>query len=312
MTGTVLLGDIGGTNARFAVSDAPGELQAVRSYKAVDYPRFEDALASYIAHLRADRNVAFKAVRIAAAGPVGADCEVALTNSPWRISKAGLRAAVGVDCAELFNDLEAVAFALPHLRPGDDRPIGDPAKPICPGNLLAVNVGTGFGAAIAFRSGEGGFSAIATEAGHMSFSATTEDEAEFFGICRSIEDLLSGDGVVSAYRAFRNAGRHDAPQLNSAGEVFAASRSDTAAARTVATFTRVLARVAGDLVLATGSWGGCYFCGSVVQGWAAQVDELQFRKAFAEKGKMSERMSSVPTRLVSLSDPALFGMSLSR
>ncbi|KUO67320.1 MAG: hypothetical protein APF80_04055 [Alphaproteobacteria bacterium BRH_c36] len=313
MTGTVLLGDIGGTNARFAVSDAPGDVQSVRSYKAIDYPHFEQALASYIAHLRAERNVTFTGVRIAAAGLIDGGCEVALTNSPWRISKAGLCAAVGVSRAELFNDLEAVALALPHLGPGDDRRIGGPDKPLLPGNLLAVNVGTGFGAAIAFGSRDGGFSAIATEAGHMSFSATTNDEAELFSTCRSMEDLLSGNGVVRAYRAVRQVGRNGTvPQLSSAAEVFAASNSDEAAARTLAMFSRVLARVAGDLVLATGSWGGCYFCGSVVQGWAAHVDDMQFREAFAVKGKMSERMSSVPTRLVSLPFPALYGISLVR
>ncbi len=311
MSGTVLLGDIGGTNARFAVSNGPGDVQAVRNYKAVDYPRFDDALASYLAQLREDKNVALSAVRIAAAGPIEAGCEVALTNSPWRISKAGLRAVVGVGRAQLFNDLEAVALGLPHLGPGDDRPIGDFEVPVLPGNLLALNVGTGFGAAIALRAREISHSAIATEAGHISFSARTGDEAELLSNCQSFEDLLSGNGVVSAYQTFRKVEGHDpTPHISSAAEVFAASGSEPAASRTLATFTSVLARVAGDLVLATGSWGGCYFCGSVVQGWAAHADEALFREAFAAKGKMSERMNRIPTQLILVPHPALYGLSL--
>ena len=80
----------------------------------------------------------------------------------------------------------------------------------------------------------------------------------------------------------------------------------------VEAFGSLLARISGDLVLATGSWGGCYFCGSVFNGWAEHAHAAKFRNIFAEKGKMAARMEHVPTRIIEASQPALLGLSYAR
>lgn len=310
MTTSVLLGDVGGTNARFAVSGTPGDVGFVRTFKAADHPRFEDALLKYLAELRAERAVDLEGVRIAAAGPVDAQGEVSLTNSPWKISQSGLCGAAGVKSAELFNDLEAVALALPHLRANDCQDIGACEGPPLAGNLLAVNVGTGFGAAIAVKSRSGSDFAVATEAGHMSFAAATELEAQLSKSLSSIEDLLSGQGVVDAYRALKTPGGESQPgEFASTADVFAAIDSSQTAGQVFEAFNSLLARVSGDLVLATGSWGGCYFCGSVINGWAKHADAETFRRVFADKGKMASRMKQVPTRIIRAEQPALLGLS---
>lgn len=314
MSGDLLLGDIGGTNARFAVSKGPGDVRAIRTCQAADYPRFADALTGYLAQLRANGEASIQAVRIAAAGPLEASGQVSLTNSPWQISTSELCRVAGVIDAKLFNDLEAVALGLPHLPRNELRSIGNAeGAREANGNLLAVNVGTGFGAAIAVMPPDGPASAIATEAGHMTFAPRTGDEAILAKNLGSIEDFLSGAGVVDAYRIFSSLQPGTtSPHLESAQHVFAASTDTLAAAQTVRTFTSLLARLAGDLVLATGSWGGCFFSGSVVHGWAESIDSRHFRDVFTAKGKMSERMHGVPTRLILSPQPALFGLSFTR
>jgi glucokinase len=73
--------------------------------------------------------------------------------------------------------------------------------------------------------------------------------------------------------------------------------------------THLLARVVGDLVLASGAWGGAFLCGSVVRGWSSVADPESFRSVFEHKGAMTERMRGVPTVVITHSNPALIGLS---
>lgn len=310
MESSALLGDIGGTNARFALSPRAGQVTSVLNFTAAEYAQFDDALTAYLSGLQHQVRAGICEVRIAAAGPVENTGEVRLTNSPWRISEAGLCRTVGADRARLFNDLEAVALALPHLQHNDTSELGDSSTPNANGTRIAINVGTGFGAAVALSSKNGGTAALPSEAGHMKLAASTPDETQLLASCHSLEDFLSGYGVVEAYRTFAE---DDAackpPDLQTAADVFDADGDSHAATRTVQAFTSVLGRISGDLVLATGSWGGCYLCGSVVKGWSAKADGHRFRQFFEDKGKMSSRMKAVPTRLIQAADPALLGLS---
>jgi glucokinase len=73
--------------------------------------------------------------------------------------------------------------------------------------------------------------------------------------------------------------------------------------------TQLLGRVVGDLVLASGAWGGAFLCGSVVRGWSSVADPERFRKVFERKGAMSGRMRGVPTAVITHPNPALIGLS---
>ncbi len=142
-----LVADAGGTNVRFAIADESGRLERVQNLQVADFPAFKDALSAYGS--AADRLKEIDACAIAAAGPVD-DGVVKLTNNEWTIDRAEISSALAGVPVAVVNDLEAVAAALPHLASGDLTPIGAPA-PARPEQrtMLAVNVGTGFGAASA-------------------------------------------------------------------------------------------------------------------------------------------------------------------
>ena len=84
---------------------------------------------------------------IAAAGPVDGNA-VKLTNNAWIVDGAKISALMNGVPVAVVNDLEAVAAALPHLTPDDLTTLGAIA-PVRPERrtMIAVNVGTGFGAA---------------------------------------------------------------------------------------------------------------------------------------------------------------------
>ena len=102
---SILIADIGGTNARFAIADG----DAIRSetwLKVADFPGPVEAARHYLTSCgQHPARAAF-----AVAGPVtGADA-FELTNHPWRFSIEATRRALGLAWLELINDFHAVAL----------------------------------------------------------------------------------------------------------------------------------------------------------------------------------------------------------
>ena len=200
VTGKILLGDIGGTNAKFTfVEDdtiGPVEVLAVK-----DYSQFIDALAAL---LNGHRRNGICGAAFAVAGPVdGNRCQV--TNSGWVIDASELNSSFNWADVRVVNDFEALAWSLPRLMPSDLFAIGSgKAVPDAPAAVLGP--GTGLGLAC-FSPHASGDIVINSEGGHTTFPATTSREnaiiehlRERFGHV-SAERVLSGSGLVNLYQA---------------------------------------------------------------------------------------------------------------
>ena len=116
---TSLVADIGGTHARFALLTGSRMLN-MHSLDVAAYATPEAAIAEFLKrrrHAKIDRAV------IAAAGPVsGNRCK--LTNGTWVLDGEDLAAKFGFASVHVVNDLEALGWAVLHLRPKDYRAIG--------------------------------------------------------------------------------------------------------------------------------------------------------------------------------------------
>lgn len=302
-----IVADVGGTNSRFGISAGPGDLGEIRVYPTSGAASFTDALATYVAAIGASAASGWcKSVCIAAAGPVDTGT-VQLTNAAWSISAREVSQFLGGVPVAVVNDLEAVGLLLPHLQPADVTPIGGVASAALSGNRIAVNVGTGFGAATAVRSGGSRWATVAGEAGHMSLAPASAEEVAMLGPGATIEDFVSGAGVARLYAAHVTEAKGEIGR--SPDGVFAAVGRDPTAARTAATFSRLLGRITGDLVLATAAWDGAFLCGSVARAWLGVADVGAFRAAFEDKGPMRDRMTCVPTFLINQPEPALTGLT---
>jgi glucokinase len=303
-----LVADIGGTNARFALAGEGGALAGVETLHVSDFPTFDAALAAWLAGIDADKRGRVASAAFAAAGPVDGDA-IKLTNAPWRLAARDISALLGGIPTGVFNDLEAVAYALPFLESTDVAAIGPQTTAAADqrARMVAVNVGTGFGAATAMPAG-GGWLACPSEAGHMSLAPANEEEAALLaalapGRTATLEDVLSGAGVSVLHAAISGGAAVEA------GEVFARAGADPAARRAVTLLSRWLGRAAGDLVLATAAWGGAYLLGGVVSGWHPLCEQAAFRAAFEDKGKMRARMAAVFSGVVTREDVALLGLA---
>ncbi len=304
MTAWRLVADVGGTNVRLARAFGTA-LRHHHSYMVSRYPSFLNALKTYLTETGGAAGCAGAA--ICAAGPVQ-DGIVQLTNAPWIIDASEIARHMKAPVA-VINDLEAVALSLPLLAEDELEPIGSlRSKRRNPRRMLAVNVGTGFGATTLIRAGDQWITCPG-EPGHATFAATDATEWELLGAAASVEDILSGRGIVRLYCHLRGA-PSEASGIPGAAEIFElAAGKDPYAKRTVEAFTRLLARVSGDLALAVAAWDGVFLCGSVAAGWCRNADTSVFRTIFEDKGAMTSRMRSIPTALVLKEDAALLGLA---
>ena len=123
----ILVGDVGGTHARFAVVE-PSDTGPWRILHRLDlaerFATFNDALRSYLE--RAGLTPLPRLAAIAVAGPVAAGT-ARFTNRGWEISERALR-EVGFERALLINDFAALALAVDLLDEKHLHPLARSAK----------------------------------------------------------------------------------------------------------------------------------------------------------------------------------------
>jgi glucokinase len=124
---SVLLADIGATNARFAF-DRNGTLGPIMRLQVAEFPTFRAALQTF--YRETDSELPTHKAMIAVAGPVKHG-RATLTNADWVIDAKEIQSEFGLKTT-LVNDFAAVAHSIPFLTArGDVEPIGsgkvDPA-----------------------------------------------------------------------------------------------------------------------------------------------------------------------------------------
>ena len=308
-----LIGDIGGTNCRLALTPAsPTErpqISDIRTYRCADHPTFEDAVAAFLGETGARVGAAV----IAVAGPVSGGA-VAMTNHPWRITERGLSGRLGGAACRLINDFEALAHALPALGEGDVLPLGETPAPGGRYTLAVMGAGTGFGTAALVRDGDGQ-AVLVAEGGHSGFSpgdATEVDiwkrlAARFPAGYVQVEHLLSGPGLVHIHRALCEI-EGETPGFETPHAITdAADAGDQRALAVIDRFVRIFGAVAGDIALAQGARGGVFLAGGVSQRILSAERAGAFRARFEAKGEFSPYLVAIPTQLITHPQPGLLG-----
>jgi glucokinase len=303
-----LLGDIGGTTARFAVlaGDALGPIDhlAVARHRSL-----ADAIRDYL-DSHGDR-VPDTAV-LDVAGPIE-NGRCTLVNSGWVIDAADLQDVFGFKSVHLINDFEAVAYAVPHLTAGDISPIagGEPS----PGETMAVlGPGTGLGMAGIVRRG-GHVIVIPTEGGHTTLPGVTSREdavivrlRERFGHA-SIERALSGPGLENLHAAIASIDGAPVP-ARTAAEITQHALDGTCPVCIAAVdmFCAMLGTAAGDLALMFRARGGIYIAGGIAPRIADVLARSEFHARFVAKGRFQPYLEGIPVAIIVNPDSAFLGL----
>ncbi|WP_411289270.1 glucokinase [Phenylobacterium sp.] len=304
-----LVGDVGGTNARFALVDAQGHVRNPRSFVARDYDSLSAVITEYL-DATTGRRRPQRAV-IAVAGPV-LDGEIEFTNLAWQVAEGDLLAVFEFEAVKLINDFAAQALACPQLAADEVRLIGPKLRggSDCP--IVVLGAGTGFGVAGLAR-GNLGDVAVATEGGHAGFAPSDEVEVEVWRRLQarfgrvSIERLLSGPGMYDLYKTLADLSGVDAVLTDERAVMAAGLAGDALAGTTLDRFCAILGAVAGDLALTFGARGGVFVSGGIAPRMAERLAAGPFRERFEAKGRLSDYLREIPTSLVLHPYPAILG-----
>lgn len=306
-----LLGDIGGTNARFAWQASPGAaLTDIATYPAADYATVLDAIREY---LRAHAKPTPRWCAIGIANPITGD-RVQMTNHHWSFSISEVQRAVGLDRFLLINDFTALALSLPALEATQLRQVGG-GQVVDGGPVALVGPGTGLGVSGLLHTGGGVSVPLNGEGGHVTLGGTNDREDAVIASLRrrfghaSAERALSGPGLVNLYEALCELDGVPAKPMTAAALTAAsATGSDPQAAETEALFFSFLGTVAGNLALSLGARGGVYIGGGIVPRLGDRILASAFRNRFEQKGRFQPYLASIPVFVVSAEvSPALIG-----
>jgi glucokinase len=307
-----LLGDIGGTNARWAWQSAPeAPLQDISVTGCEASASLYDAAASYLA---ARGGEAPRSACIGVATAVTGD-DIGFTNSPWSFSISRLKQTLAVQHCLVINDFTALAMSLPTLGEGDVRSVGG-GRAVALAPMALLGPGTGLGVSGLLRTPDGHCSALSGEGGHVTLAPANELESEVLRCLRahhghvSAERVLSGFGLVNLYQASCDLLGCTSRELEAADITQAAiDASDRACEQAVSLFASFLGNVAGNLALTLGARGGVYVGGGIVPRLGPAFDAALFRQRFEQKGRFESYLQAIPTWVITAATPALLGAS---
>ena len=307
-----LLGDVGGTNARFALQAAPGEAPGqVQALRGADHAGLGEAVEAYLAMHGSPR---VREAAIGIANPVTGD-QVRMTNHHWAFSIEALRQRLGLARLLILNDFKALALALPALTSADLRQVG--GRVSVPGAPLALlGAGTGLGVSALWPPAAGRRALpMEGEGGHVTLAPADATEEPIIASLRrrfghaSAERALSGPGLVNLYDAVCERDGAPAEPLEAAAVTQRArSGADPRCVEALDLFFSLLGNVAGNLALTLGARGGVYIGGGIVPRLGDAIERSSFRRRFEQKGRFAGYLQEIPVYVMqSEVSPALLG-----
>lgn len=306
----VLIADLGGTHARFAmVSDAHAAEQGFAQVRTREHPDVESAIQAGVLD---QTSLIPRTAILAVAGPTIGDT-FKLTNADWVIDPKRIIERLDFECVIAINDFEAQALALPDLQPEDCHVIGS-VMPPRRGTKLVLGPGTGLGASTLVDS-MGMWITVPGEGGHVAIPLENEDDDRLFahlteGGQRRLggEQLVSGEGLERLYHGLGAVDGVDAPLVKAADITEAANAGDALATKAVERFVVYLARVARELALVVMPSGGVFIAGGIPPKVLPFIDRSDFRAIFEAGYPHEDKLKDFATVVVTHERPALAGL----
>ena len=306
---TILVGDAGGTNVRFALAHADGghvSIASVWKKPGENYPTFAGALDAYLAETKPKIDGA----AFGFAGAVRAG-QVDMLNRSWSVDSRDLKAQLRLDRVVMVNDFFAMARSAAELGAGDVTEIAqgdsDPR-----GNVAVGGPGTGFGVAV-LRHVHGGWVVVAGEGGHQAFAPQAEidwqvaERLRARGIYVSNEIVTAGAGFDQTRAALAEVMGVPDPKLPQAGIIAAAERGDRFAVEFCRLRANTVMTAMGNTTLASDATGGVYLAGGVSQHLAPWLKEKSALARFYSRGPRTGLLSRIAIRLITSETAPLMG-----
>lgn len=319
----VLIADIGGTNARFAVVESA--VAPFRDLGRTPTADHADPVAAIEAFVLPRLDAAPRSAILAVAAPIEGEA-IRFTNNDWVLVPSRLREALDLETVVVINDFEAQALALPHLGADDVVPLGGGTRrPDATMAVIGPGTGLGVGQLVHAR---GTWIPVPGEGGHVEFAPSGAREAAIVdaiarrigaevddhGMVRestrvSTEDVLAGPGLARVHRAILELDGRPPRGLDPAGVTAAYVAGEPAAVETMGFFATALGRVAGNLALTSLPYGGVFLAGGIPPRVLPLLADGRFRAAFEDKWPYRPMMAGFATSVVVHPLPAFVGLA---
>lgn len=300
----MLLGDVGGTNARLAIGrNGVIDQETVTRFRGDDYASFDDVVRQYLTEQGRPH---ISSLCIAVAGPVSGG-RAELTNRDWTFSEDALARLTDADHVRLINDLTALGYATANLQ-GDGLEVlrEAPSDRDRNGQALVAGLGTGFNVCAVRTTPQGTITAMEAEAGHTQLPANIylrlaemlgSDAARAFD---SLEEAFSGRGLSRLHGA-----RTGTAPLRAEQVAEAAAGGDAEAIETYGIYAELVGAMCRELTLLYMPLEGLYLAGSVGRSIANRMD--RFLPAYFAEDFMRHIPENTPIYLIKDDMAALQG-----
>ncbi len=319
----ILAGDIGGTKTALGLFEPDGRhLRQVRDSKfsSRDHATFDEILNEFLGGQGREK------VDAACFGVAGAilDGRVHTTNLPWTIDQDSLADLLDCPSTFLLNDLEASAYAMPHLHLDQMRILNSGVSRVDRGHVAVIAAGTGLGESVLIWNGDD-YQPLASEGGHADFAPQSELEdgllrhlrAKFNGHV-SYERILSGPGLFNIYSFLRDTDHAPEPDWLAAklGEEdpsrviseVGLAHQDTNCQAALRLFASIYGAEAGNLALKSYAVAGVYVAGGIAPKiLGALTEDDAFLRGFWSKGRYLQWMKNIHVSVALNPDAPLQG-----
>ena len=315
-----LVGDIGGTNARFVLATEGKyrpELSELQVFPTSEFASLQQAARHYLTQVK----VQPKRAALAVACPVTSD-DIRLTNRAWAFNRLELADALGLEELCVLNDFGAAAHGVSALRSDEYEVLYGPKRDPIVDPISVIGPGTGMGVALLLRDQSSQWQVIETEGGHISFAALGTEERRIHDWLSarhgrvSIERALSGRGLSEIHAAMNDipAAKSATPDssLTPPAQIVksALAGDDRTSRAALARFCAILGSVAGDAALFHGA-KTVAIAGGIVPRFVPFLKSSAFRERFLDKGRFAAHLEQVSILVVTHPEPGLLGASLS-
>jgi len=305
-----LVGDIGGTNARFAIVPVgSSELMCIKTLHCEKFETIQKAIQFYLSSIE---DFQISSACVASAGTVHLDT-FKPANNDWTINKSDVASELNDIQVSWINDFNAQALATTVLSENDVITIKAGIE--LPDRLrLVIGPGTGLGVCGLIRS-SGVWVPIPTQGGHSDLAPNTSLEIEILTLLQkkfghvAVERVLSGPGIVNLYEALCEINGKDI-FFHSPSEITAAAinlNPDHLSKETLHLFCQIFGSVTGSIALATGSLGGIYITSDLIRNFLDFFISSEFVQNFENKGRMKYYMTDIPIFISKKENMGLLG-----
>src|SRR4051812_15266364 len=169
----ILIGDIGGTNARFSIlANAEAEPEHFPTVQTADFATIDDAIQKVVLDITSNKP---RSAILAVAGPIDGD-EIDLTNCDWVVRPKNMIGNLGFEDVLVVNDFEAQALAVATLSKEYRQELGTAGEPHMASRVV-LGPGTGLGVAGLVHARDTWFP-VPGEGGHVDVGPRSERDFE--------------------------------------------------------------------------------------------------------------------------------------